>query len=224
MLVEFFGPSGVGKSTTINHIDIQSLNLFNYGKIKNSVEESRNDVKKKMMEYEKKEGNNFTNTALNIISTNEMNNIQKFGVVSMINSSLYEYFKYKTYFSDRRVIFDEFLLNRANSFLHYSRDYRNDAIRYFSTVPVPDIAICLAASPEIIISRFKARNEQRNSYFNLSSSELREKIIHLNEINKIGIDLLANRGVRVFRLETDNYNNVEAGKKIFDFLSKTTEI
>ena len=172
-----------------------------------------------MIDFEKGCVNYFTDTALNIISTNEMNNVQKFSVISMINSSLYEYFKYKIYFSDRRVIFDEFLLNRANSFLHFSKDYRNDAIRYFSTVPLPDIAICLAASSDIIIQRFKARNEPRNSYSNLSSTELQKKIIHLNEINKIGIDILANRGVKVFRLKTDNYDDVQAGKKIFDFLS-----
>ncbi|NLD20416.1 MAG: methyltransferase domain-containing protein [Clostridiales bacterium] len=223
MLIEVLGPSGVGKTTLLQTTQsIWDDKIVFPNKINTLLKEIHpNDDTTKMTRQLINNKNlisdKYVQTVFKLISKSNMETSQKLGAINIANSSCKKYVQAKELLKNHEyLIHDELLLHRANSFLHNVPSGKKTAKIYFQTVPIPDAAIFVLASVEVIFNRVKKRNIDTNCYHNLGDSELKEAIEKLLMINRLGAKILSKRGVKVKVIDTSELDISNSCKLLND--------
>lgn len=212
-LVELMGPSGVGKSTILQHAMTQHAcewitpeeipYEFFFSDKKQFQQAVRNYIDNSISD--------FIEATYQMIIQSTMTPSQKLKALKTIQTTaekrvLSNYAMEKGYL----VVCDELFLHRAFSFLMYSNNLEEDTRRYFATVPVPSAVAIIMADPKKILERIAERQGAVNCYYEKNEKEIFELVQKGLKICSIANEELASRGVRVTRIKSDQAVNDSA--------------
>jgi hypothetical protein len=206
MLIEFMGPSGVGKTSVINRyalvhgsrdqlqlpqaIDYRATRLLqSWGsdRTAGAINQSLPPA--------------FLDGCMDIVIDAYDTPAEKLNAIQMLHDTAKRWIVLETLRDKSCCLHDELFLHRAFAFLLPHRDWLRHAEWYFNTVPTPDLAIIVTAPPETILGRHKDRGKSVNTYRGRSDDGILELIHRSLGVHGMAASILAERGVRVAHLD-----------------------
>lgn len=216
-LVKLLGPTGGGKSAVLNTAKAR-LNSAGFT-VPDILVDRKTDhpsfIYKKcvLADLGQRE---FVRRCLGIASLNEWLPSQAMSAMNILVATLNADAVNRARKGPLAAVHNELLLHRAFSFLPRSKTWQEDKSLYFAAVPLPTAAVVVTAGAEENQRRFAARGHT-NVTRGLSANRLQEVVERSQEIAKLAVRLLQDRGVPV--LEIDSRQPVEnSPQQLLDFV------
>lgn len=203
MRIELLGPSGVGKTTTLEAALLATDSTRNWlgpeqlaGLYPNP---DANDLRQAIDDPAVRD---FASWFISLVVDTDMRPSQKVSVLTILRRSCYDAAAIEALQLTRPVVHDELLLHRAFSLLPRVDDIETAAHEYFSRVSLPDAAVIVTADPETILRRTTERGGMPNVYRNLEPAELADTVAKAHRVAEIAAETLTARGLPVLELDT----------------------
>jgi SAM-dependent methyltransferase len=223
MRIELLGASGVGKTTTIRAAEGlrgDPVPWFGPAEADALIEKSPTPqmLRDAIDDAELRE---FVERCLTSVSASAMLPSQKINAPTFLRKSCFQSAALRAVELDRPLVHDELMLHRAFSLLLYSRQLEVDARWYFELVPVPDSVVVFRADPSAIVERVRRRPHLPNVYLGLDDTGLRDAVARSLELSAIAEEILGERGVPVWTIDTTR-DIAHGAQELHDFIIRSS--
>lgn len=216
-IAELLGPTGSGKTAVLN---AASTGLESIGfSVVNVLTERKTEhpslvYKKRILDDLGRR--DLVKTCLEIAVRNEWLPSQAMSAMNILAATLNADAVNRARTGPVAAVHDELLLHRAFSFLPRSKTWQEDTSLFFAAVPLPTAAVVVTAGIEENLRRLAVRGHT-NVTQGLSANRLQEVVERSQEIAKLAVRLLQDRGLPV--LEIDSRQPVEnSAQQLLDFV------